>query len=64
MSWTKYHTIMLLGYLCITGPIWFYLMYVVLSAAHVDRLVWFLYWVYVPVTIILTIIGKVADSKE
>jgi hypothetical protein len=29
-------------------PIWYFLMYTVLTAIHPDRLVWFLFWVYVP----------------
>ena len=34
---------------CISLPIWFYLVYTMLSAIHPDRLVWFLFWIYMPV---------------
>lgn len=27
-------------------PIWYYIVYTLLQAAHVDRLVWFLFYVY------------------
>ena len=43
--------------ICITTPIWFYLLYVLLQNAQVDRLVWFLYWMYLPFSILATIIG-------
>jgi hypothetical protein len=33
-------------------PIWYFLMYTVLTAIHPDRLVWFLFWVYVPLRLI------------
>ena len=31
-------------------PIWFYLVYTMLAAIHPDRLVWFLFWIYAPVS--------------
>ena len=46
-------------------PIWFFLLITILSKLNVDRLVWFLFWVYVPTVIISTIIAKVvAGDKE
>lgn len=47
----------------ITLPIWYFIMYTVLSAIHVDRLVWFLFWVYVPMGMVLTIAEKLATDK-
>ncbi len=42
----------LLG-LFVTLPIWYFLLYTILSAIHPDRLVWFLFWVYIPLGIFL-----------
>jgi hypothetical protein len=46
-------------------PFWFYLIYWILSQLHPDRLIWFLFLIYVPIVIITTILGKViAGEKE
>lgn len=45
-------------------PIWFYLLHTLLSASHVDRLVWFLFWIYVPVGFVTAIFGAAADSED
>ena len=50
--------------LCITLPIWFYLIYSILCAVHPDRLVWFLFWVYVPLTFLVSIISVIIGSAE
>ncbi len=34
--------------LFVQEPVWLFLMYTILAAIHPDRLVWFLFWVYVP----------------
>lgn len=44
--------------ICITTPMWFYLLYWILSQLNPDRLVWFLYWMYVPITVIAQILIK------
>ena len=47
-------------------PIWLYLMYFLLKNSPADRLVWFLFWLYVPLSIItgvLAAIMKGADSE-
>lgn len=31
----------------VCSPIWYFLVWTLLKTAHVDRLVWFLFWVYV-----------------
>lgn len=46
----------------VTLPIWFFLIYTLLQAAHVDRLVWFLFWIYVPVTIFANVVDKIVDK--
>ncbi len=54
--------VILIGFLFISGPIWFYLMYKTLVAIHASELMFFLYWIYVPVTIIIGIISKVTEN--
>lgn len=41
-----------LSELFVRFPIWCFLIYVMLKAANPDRLVWFLFFVYVPLGII------------
>lgn len=59
----------LLGVIAIlvSQPIWYYLLYQVLDRVEASDLMWFLYWVYVPVSILVAIIAKlfeyVANSK-
>lgn len=50
--------------LCISLPIWFYLVYFMLDAAHADRLVWFLFWIYAPITIAGNALAQFAGAKE
>ena len=54
--------------LCVTAPIRWYLAYSLLRAVHADRLLMFLFWVYVPVAFLVLaidmIVTKAADSKE
>jgi hypothetical protein len=37
-------------------PIWYFLLYTLLKAVLVDRLVWFLFWIYVPLGIFLELV--------
>jgi hypothetical protein len=48
--------------LFITMPIWFFLLYRILEAIIASELTWFLYWVYVPVGIIVGVLSKVAEE--
>jgi len=48
--------------LFITMPIWFFLLYRILEAINASELTWFLYWVYVPVGIIVGVLSKVAEE--
>ena len=43
-------------------PIWFYILYQVLSAIEASELTWFLFWAYVPVTIFIQIVGKALEE--
>lgn len=45
-------------------PIWLFLLYNILRAIQPDRLVWFLFWVYVPVEIIIGILVGVVKYFE
>lgn len=44
--------------LCITQPIWYYLLYQVLVRVQANDLMWFLYWVYLPASILVQVIAK------
>ena len=57
----KYHIVSMILGLLITTPIWYYLLYNILKAINATQLVWFLFWVYVPVGIINVTISKIAD---
>jgi len=56
--------ILLITSLFITGPIWYYLLYKILIGVHATELMMFLYWVYVPVGILMTIISKTTEDKK
>ena len=46
----------------ITLPIWLYLLYQILVRVDASELMFFLYWIYVPASIIVSIIAKLAES--
>lgn len=48
--------------LLLTLPIWFYLLYKLLQAAQATDLMWFLYWIYLPATLIASAAGKVVEA--
>lgn len=48
--------------LCVTGPIWYYLLHSILIAINADRLLWFLYWIYVPVALLGSAISIAVDK--
>lgn len=45
--------------LFISLPIWFYLLYNLLKLVGASQLMFFLFWVYVPVNILVLIIGEI-----
>ena len=49
---------------CITLPIWFYLVYTMLCAIHPDRLVWILFWIYVPVNLLVAILSAIVTAND
>jgi len=48
--------------LFITGPIWFYLLYQILVRVQASELMFFLFWIYVPVCMLGNIIAKIAGE--
>ena len=54
----------LLGFttVCITMPIWYYLMYVVLKGVNASDLAWFLYWAYIPFSMFVSIATKAMEK--
>ncbi len=55
----------LLMIIFVIQPMWFFLLYSILCAIHPDRLVWFLYWAYVPASVTGSIVASIAfkDSQ-
>jgi hypothetical protein len=54
---------MLLG-LFVSLPISIYIRYSLLAAVHADRLLWFLFWVDIPVTFLLQVLFSVIESAS
>ena len=50
--------------LLIELPIWFYMIYWILSQLNPDRLIWFLFWIYVPVSMISTFLIKLSIYEK
>ncbi len=50
--------------LCVTMPIWYYLLYKILIAINASELMWFLFWIYIPIGFICGIINKIAEKSE
>ncbi len=47
----------------ITLPIWFFLLYRILVAVNASELMWFLYWIYVPATMLISGIQKALEKS-
>jgi hypothetical protein len=54
----------LLVALFISVPIWFYLIYRILTVIDADELTWFLFWIYVPATLFVRIVAEVATKNK
>jgi hypothetical protein len=46
---------------CVRYPIWFFLLFTVLNAIHPDRLVWFLFWVYLSLGLLIALVQAVVE---
>lgn len=49
---------------CISTPIWFYLLYKILSAVGATDVMWLLYVVYVPIGIVANLIYLIANKES
>lgn len=50
--------------LLISLPIWYYLMYKILQSVNASELMWFLYWIYLPVGIVSAVILKIVEINK
>ena len=50
--------------LLVVAPICYWLLYQVLTRVQASELMWFLYWVYVPVALFSGALLKIADANE
>lgn len=48
----------------VTMPIWFYILYQILTGIHASELTWFLYWVYIPVSVLVSSLAKIATKDD
>ena len=48
--------------LFVTMPIWFFLLHRILEAVNANELMWFLYWAYVPASLLANILAKLAEE--
>jgi hypothetical protein len=59
----KYELMIGLLSACITTPIWYFLLYQILKRVNASELMFFLFWVYVPVHILALIITNIFKGK-
>ena len=45
----------------IVAPIWYYLLYRILGAVGATNVMWLLFWIYVPVAAVTTVVWKIAE---
>ncbi len=45
-------------------PIWFYLLYAVLKRVDASELMWFLYWIYLPVNVLVTVLTRLVEGRK
>lgn len=64
MSWNKWKTMSAIVTIFFQLPIWFFILYSILKATNQDRLVWFLFWAYIPITILLHILIEVGKRGD
>lgn len=59
----KWTIISLLASFFIYLPIWIFMMYRILKTIKADDLTWFLFWVYIPLVFIVTILLKISEVE-
>ena len=47
----------------VTLPIWYYLLYQILVRVQATELMMFLFWIYLPVSLLTHILIKIEDTK-
>lgn len=50
--------------LLVTVPIWYYLLYKILEIVKATELMWFLYWIYLPVGVLALVLKAIVDREE
>ena len=48
----------------LTTPIWFYLLYQILSSIEASELAWFLYWVYLPFMLVAQLLSQIIINEK
>ena len=48
--------------ICIVMPIWYYLLYQVLVRVDATDVMWLLFWVYIPVTVVVGVATKFLED--
>lgn len=58
--------VVIIGLLAIFAilPIQFYLQYQLLARVHATELMWFLFWVHVPLVLLMHVISKIAEKVK
>ena len=44
-------------------PIWFFLLYRILQSVNATELMWFLYWIYVPASLVIATMAKLVGDE-
>jgi len=47
----------------VSYPIWFYLLYRILVSVNASELMFFLFWIYLPVSLFAAIVGQILKEK-
>lgn len=50
--------------LLVVAPIWYWLLYQVLTRVQASELMWFLYWVYVPVALLAGALQRIVEAHS
>lgn len=48
----------------VTMPIWYYLLYQILVRVNASELMFFLFWIYVPVGALVAVLSLLSTSKD
>lgn len=48
----------------VVAPIWYYLLYKILAGVGATELMWFLYYIYLPVAILASTLSKLVEMQK